>query len=122
MIQTMIILTRNSFYNNFSDDIIQYYSIIARLRPIRSRTGTLSWFNLNNYLGASFFSDVYYVPLDIFTFVTVLLGYRGSDGTRVFDLRTRQDSRRRDDRSPIISAWPAPKNRTMLLDGRWFTS
>jgi hypothetical protein len=73
-IQISIIILRNSFYNNFSDDIIQYYSIITDfIRHIKD--GTLSWFNLNNYFGASFFSDVYYVPLDIFTYGTFLLSY-----------------------------------------------
>ncbi|MFA5006344.1 MAG: hypothetical protein WC509_02620 [Candidatus Izemoplasmatales bacterium] len=70
----MIILTRNSFYNNFSDDIIQYYSIMCDFID-QIKEGTLSFFNLNNYLGASFFSDVYYIPLDIFTFITLLLSY-----------------------------------------------
>jgi len=74
VIQTMIILTRNSFYNNFSDDIIQYYSIMCDFVD-QIKEGTLSFFNLNNYLGASFFSDIYYIPLDIFTFITVLLSY-----------------------------------------------
>lgn len=73
-IQIAIILLRNSFYNNFSDDIIQYYSIITDfVRQIKD--GSISWFNLNNYFGASFFSDVYYVPLDIFTFGTFVLSY-----------------------------------------------
>lgn len=73
-IQISIILLRNSFYNNFSDDIIQYYSIITDfIRQIKD--GSISWFNLNNYFGASFFSDVYYVPIDIFTYGTFLLSY-----------------------------------------------
>jgi hypothetical protein len=39
------------------------------------KEGTLSSFNLNNYLGASYFSDVYYIPIDIFTAITFLLSY-----------------------------------------------
>lgn len=74
IIQVGIILINNSFYTNFSDDILQYYTImndfIASIKE-----GTLSFFNLNNYFGASFFSDVYYIPLDIFTFITFGLSY-----------------------------------------------
>lgn len=73
-IQISIILIRNSFYNNFSDDIIQYYSIITDFIG-QIKSGSLSWFNLNNYFGASYFSDVYYVPLDIFTLGTFLFSY-----------------------------------------------
>ncbi|MCK7486727.1 MAG: hypothetical protein MZU97_15365 [Bacillus subtilis] len=73
-IQISIILFRNSFYNNFSDDIIQYYSIITDFIA-QLKAGTLSWYNLNNYFGASFFSDVYYVPLDIFTLGTFITSF-----------------------------------------------
>ncbi|MGD9909490.1 MAG: YfhO family protein [Candidatus Izemoplasmatales bacterium] len=73
-IDAAIMLINNSFYNNFSDDVIQYYAIINDF--ITSvKDGSLSWFNLNNYLGASFFSDIYYVPLDVFTFITFVLSY-----------------------------------------------
>ncbi|MDD3478042.1 MAG: YfhO family protein [Candidatus Izemoplasmatales bacterium] len=74
VIDALIILINNSFYNNFSDDIIQYYAIMNDF-IVQVKDGTISWFNLNNYLGASFFSDIYYVPLDIFTFITFLLSY-----------------------------------------------
>jgi len=73
-IEMAIILIRNSFYSNFSDDILQYYTIIVDFIS-QIKTGSLSFFNLNNYLGASYFSDVYYIPLDIFTFITFLLSY-----------------------------------------------
>ena len=74
IIQASIIIINNSFYNNFSDDILQYYTIMNDF--IASvKGGSLSLFNLNNYLGASFFSDVYYIPLDIFTFLTFILSY-----------------------------------------------
>jgi len=74
LIQIAIILINNSFYNNFSDDIIQYYSIMVDFID-QIKEGAISAFNLNNYLGASFFSDIYYVPLDIFTFITFCLSY-----------------------------------------------
>ncbi len=73
-IEMGIILINNSFYNNFSDDILQYYTIIVDF-VAQIKAGTLSSFNLNNYLGASYFSDVYYVPLDIFTAITFVLSY-----------------------------------------------
>ncbi|NLZ62015.1 MAG: YfhO family protein [Acholeplasmataceae bacterium] len=73
-IEILIILINNSFYTNFSDDLLQYYTIIVDFIQ-QIKTGTLSVFNLNNYLGASYFSDVYYIPLDIFTFITLLLSY-----------------------------------------------
>ncbi len=73
-IQILIILINNSFYTNFSDDLLQYYTIIVDFVQ-QIKDGTLSVFNLNNYLGASYFSDVYYVPLDIFTLITFLLSY-----------------------------------------------
>ncbi|MDT8337071.1 MAG: YfhO family protein [Candidatus Izemoplasmatales bacterium] len=74
IIQVGIILINNSFYTNFSDDILQYYTIMVDfIASIKG--GTLSVFNLNNYFGASFFSDIYYIPLDIFTFITFGLSY-----------------------------------------------
>ncbi len=73
-IEIAIILIRNSFYNNFSDDILQYYTITVDLIA-QIKAGTMSLFNLNNYFGASFFSDVYYFPLDIFTAITFILSY-----------------------------------------------
>ncbi len=73
-IQAGIIAINNSFYNNFSDDILQYYTImIDFISSIKE--GSLSLFNLNNYFGASIFSDIYYIPLDIFTFLTLGLSY-----------------------------------------------
>ena len=69
-----MILINNSFYNNASDDILQYYTIIVDFIS-GLKDGSISWFNLNNYFGASFFSDVYYIPIDIFTSITFLLSY-----------------------------------------------
>ncbi|MDD3842430.1 MAG: YfhO family protein, partial [Candidatus Izemoplasmatales bacterium] len=74
LIQITIILISNSFYNGGSDDVCQYYPMMNDF-ILKIKTGTLSWYNLNNYLGASFFSDTYYVPIDIFTFITFLLSY-----------------------------------------------
>ena len=74
LIQVGIMIFRNSFYTNFSDDILQYYTIMVDF-VASVKDGSLSLFNLNNYLGASFFSDIYYIPLDIFTLLTYVLSY-----------------------------------------------
>ncbi|MCK5732165.1 MAG: YfhO family protein, partial [Tenericutes bacterium] len=74
LLQILMILINNSFYNNASDDILQYYAIIVDFIS-GLKDGTISWFNLNNYFGASFFSDVYYIPIDIFTGSTFILSY-----------------------------------------------
>lgn len=74
LLEISMILINNSFYNNASDDVLQYYTIMVDF--ISSlKAGTLSWFNLNNYFGASFFSDIYYIPIDIFTAITFVLSY-----------------------------------------------
>ena len=71
LIQMYIVVFNHSVYNNNSDDILQYYVILEGF--IRSiKEGSLSFFDLNNYFGASLFSNLYYVPLDVFTFVTLL--------------------------------------------------
>ena len=74
LLEMSMMLLHNSFYNNASDDILQYYTIMVDF--ISSlKDGSISWFNLNNYFGASFFSDVYYIPIDLFTGITFLLSY-----------------------------------------------
>lgn len=73
-VQLYIILNNNSVYNNHSDDILQYYVILEGF--IRSiKEGSLSFFDLNNYFGASLFSNLYYVPLDLLTLLTLLLSF-----------------------------------------------
>ena len=65
---------RNNFYAAFSDDIFQYYPMMIDFVN-RIKNGTLGFFNYSNYLGASVFADTYYVPLDPFTFIILLLSY-----------------------------------------------
>ncbi len=74
LLQISMILINNSFYNNASDDILQYYTIMVDFIS-GLKDGSISWFNLNNYFGASFFSDVYYIPIDLFTGTTFILSY-----------------------------------------------
>jgi hypothetical protein len=72
--QLIIMIVNDSVYNNNSDDILQYYVILdGFIRSIKE--GSLSFFALNNYFGASIFSNLYYVPLDIFTLVTLILSF-----------------------------------------------
>lgn len=74
LIQLYIVIINNSVYNNRSDDILQYYVLMEGF--IRSlKEGTVSSFDLNNYFGASFFSNLYYVPLDVFTLLSFLLSF-----------------------------------------------
>lgn len=74
LIQMYIIIFNHSVYNNNSDDILQYYMMTEGF--IRSiKDGTLTFFDLNNYFGASLFSNLYYVPLDPFTFITLILSF-----------------------------------------------
>ncbi|XMB71531.1 hypothetical protein RJI07_05290 [Mycoplasmatota bacterium WC30] len=74
LLEIGMILINNSFYNNASDDVLQYYTIIVDFIS-GLKDGSVSWFNINNYFGASFFSDIYYIPIDLFTGTTFLLSY-----------------------------------------------
>ncbi len=70
----VIYFVRDNFYQNWSDDSLQYYPfMIDFVDSIKS--GTFSMFNYKNYLGASFYSDTYYVPLDGFTLIIFLLSF-----------------------------------------------
>ena len=64
----------DTFYNNNTDDIVQYYPYIyGFFRKIK--TGTLSFYDVSLYGGASFFSGVYYIPIDLFLGVAFLLSF-----------------------------------------------
>ena len=69
-----LIVISGNFYNNHSDDVLQYF-LISQNYFLRLRAGDFSFFNLSNYFGASIFSDAYYVPVDIFTAITFLLAF-----------------------------------------------
>jgi len=69
-----ILVFNNNFYNNWSDDSLQYYPFMCDF--IESiKNGSFSLYSFKNYLGASFFSDTYYIPLDIFTFIIFILSF-----------------------------------------------
>ena len=64
----------DAYYTCCSDDLLQYFKIGEDF-AIKIRSGKLSFYSFNNYLGSSFFADTYYVPLDIFTIITFILSY-----------------------------------------------
>lgn len=64
----------NSLLNIASDDIIQYYPFAGGLFE-KLKSGTFSLFDKNLNLGVSVFSGLYYLPLDIFTFIAFLFSY-----------------------------------------------
>ena len=64
----------DAYYTCCSDDLLQYFKISEDFIT-KIKSGNNSFYNFNNYLGASFFSDTYYVPLDIFTFITFVLSF-----------------------------------------------
>ena len=68
------VLGYDTFYNNNTDDIVQYYPYIyGFFRKIK--TGTLSLYDVSLYGGASFFSGVYYIPIDLFLGVAFILSF-----------------------------------------------
>ena len=64
----------NSLLNDASDDILQYYPYVGGFFE-KIQTNTLSLYDKNLMFGASFFSGLYYIPLDIFTFIAFLFSY-----------------------------------------------
>ena len=64
----------NAFINDASDDILQYYPYVGGFFE-KIKEGSLSLYDKNLILGASFFSGLYYIPLDIFTFIAFLFNY-----------------------------------------------
>ena len=64
----------NAFLNDASDDILQYYPYVGGFFE-KIQTGNLSLYDQNLILGASFFSGLYYIPLDIFTFIAFIFSY-----------------------------------------------
>lgn len=73
-IYQIILLCRGTYFNSNSDDVAQYSPIL--LQYIENiKHGRFGFFNFYNGTGASIFSDVYYVPIDIFSVLTFLLSF-----------------------------------------------
>lgn len=62
------------FFNLFTDDIAQYYPFMAGFIQ-KLKAGEVSVYNNSFFAGASEFANGYYIPLDIFTFMTLILSY-----------------------------------------------
>ena len=69
-----IAIYSDAFYTCCSDDLLQYFKIEEEF-ALKLKTGQLSFYNFSNYLGASFYSDTYYIQFDMFTFISVLLSF-----------------------------------------------
>ncbi len=73
-IYQIILLCKGTYFNNNSDDTVQYSPIL--LQYIENiKHGKFGWFNFANGTGASVFADAYYVPIDIFSILTFLLSF-----------------------------------------------
>lgn len=75
------------FYIVGTDDIVQYYPYVGGFFE-KLKSGNLSLYDQNLFGGASFFSGVYYIPLDIFTWISFLLSFfmRGEAAYAVINL------------------------------------
>ncbi len=69
-----IAIYSDAFYTCCSDDLLQYFKIEEGF-ALQIKTGNLSFYNFSNYLGASFYSDTYYIQFDVFTFISILLSF-----------------------------------------------
>lgn len=68
----IVVAVRHNFYNNWSDDAVQYYPFMCDFID-KIKSGELTWYSFKNYLGSSIFSDTYYIPLDGFTLIIFIL-------------------------------------------------
>ena len=73
-IAIFLVIYSDAFYTCMSDDVLQYFKMSEGV-ILKLKTGNLSFYCYNSYLGASFFADTYYVPIDIFTFFTAFLSF-----------------------------------------------
>ena len=75
---SLIVLIYPIYYGTFinynTDDIAQYYAYILGFFN-RIKNGSFSLYDTSLLYGASFFSSVYYIPLDIFTLFAFILSY-----------------------------------------------
>lgn len=69
-----IAIDSDAYYTCCSDDLLQYFKIGEDF-AVKLKSGNLSFYSFNNYLGSSYFADTYYVPLDIFTIITFLMSF-----------------------------------------------
>ncbi|MBQ3253683.1 MAG: YfhO family protein [Acholeplasmatales bacterium] len=67
-------LCYNTFFNCNTDDILQYYAYVNGFFE-KVKNGTFSLYDTNLLAGTSFFSGVYYIPLDLFLGFAFILSY-----------------------------------------------
>ena len=65
---------KGGFFHINSDDVLQYYPYINNFFT-KLKEGKLSLYDTTLFGGTSWFSGIYYIPLDIFTFVAFILSY-----------------------------------------------
>lgn len=73
LIYQIILSVRGTYFSGSSDDVVQYEPILRQYIEY-FKDGNFSFFNFSNNTGSSFFADIYYLPIDIFTIITLLLG------------------------------------------------
>lgn len=69
-----IAIYSDAYYTCCSDDLLQYFKMQEDFIT-KIKSGNVSFYNYNNYLGASMYSDTYYVPLDLFTVIVFILSF-----------------------------------------------
>lgn len=70
----LIAIYSDAYYTCCSDDLLQYFKIEEEF-ALKLKTGNLSFYSFSNYLGASFYADTYYIQLDFFTIISVILSF-----------------------------------------------
>lgn len=65
---------KGGFFHINSDDVLQYYPYVSAFFN-KIKNGTLSLYDTSLFGGTSFFSGVYYIPLDIFTFIAFIFSF-----------------------------------------------
>ena len=78
LVYQIVLFASGTYFNSSSDDILQYSPILGQYIEY-FKSGNLSFYNYSNNLGASVFADMYYVPIDIFSFFTLIFSFICND-------------------------------------------
>ncbi len=74
MIVVIITNARGGFFHFNTDDVIQYYPFMTEFIS-DVKNGTVSLYNSSFFLGASSYASAYYVPIDVFTLLTLIFSF-----------------------------------------------